>query len=989
MLCTLLLPFFLSASASASTFPSVRTPLQAPSGVQAPAPLPRGDREGFEDRSDFFPGAQHDPAITTPDAILGQPVGSRLARHEEIVLAFTTWAAESPRIVVGNHGQTYEGRELLHAIITSPANQARLAAIQADNARLADPRQVRSGELEGLIHSTPAVAWLGYSIHGDETSGADAALAVAYHLVACTDADVTGLLEDVVIVLAPEMNPDGRARIVSLVEQNSGQRVNLDYASMARGRWPFGRGNHYLFDMNRDWMAGVAPETRGRWSLLRQWTPQLFVDAHEMSGLDTFLMYPQAPPRHPALPKRLLYWQGIFADAHGEAFDRMGWGYYTREWADAWYPGYSDAWGSLNGAIGMLYEQGRNAGQPIQREGGEVVPYREAVHGQVVASLSNLATLRANREALRRDAFEHRLTQMQPAEGKDRVILFEATRLGSRLEPMLQALLDQGMEVARLGQDQVAKDVVSSLGEASPERSFPAGTYAVRLAQPQGALVRSYLEFDPRIDAETLADERGRLERGEASRLYDVTAWDLSRQFDVAAYWGTLALGDDAKPWLGMEPTRGSVLDRRGRTDPPYGYVVDGADDRSLAFAGRAMELGLVVHLADEPFAPDLGVEPREVFPRGSLLLRRHENPGGEAALGGAPATADWNQLVAQAASETGVQVHAVRGGRAADLERADLGGGHFVLLARPKIALLSGPPLSQTDFGDAWQYLDEVLRLPVSLLAAESLPGTDLRRYNVLVVPSGDVGTLLHSEWPALQAWVRSGGTLIAIDAAAQALADGELGLGDVRLRRDVLEDLEPYGEAARRQREAGTQELDLAQVWGDVPATAPTAAGEALDQEATEPEVEEASDDDAASEHPLAHLDSDLQRADRLARRFMPVGAILRAEVDDRSWLTIGTNGELPVPYAGSAVLLSSGEVPVRLAARDRLRLGGLVWPEARVRLENGAWLAREGLGYGQVIFFAQDPTYRGSWRGTARLLGNAVVLGPGMGAHQPSGW
>ena len=101
-----------------------------------------------------------------------------------------------------------------------------------------------------------------------------------------------------------------------------------------------------------------------------------------------------AAPRHPALPGRLFHWQGIFADDHGAAFDERGWGYYTREWADAWYPGYSDAWGSLTGAIGMLYEQGRNQGMPLMRESGEVVPYREAVHGQLVASLANLETLR-------------------------------------------------------------------------------------------------------------------------------------------------------------------------------------------------------------------------------------------------------------------------------------------------------------------------------------------------------------------------------------------------------------------------------------------------------------------------------------------------------------------------------------------------------------------------------------------------------------------
>ncbi len=968
---------------------SASTVFQEPGDFQA---LPRGDRDGHGYFTPFFEKAEYRSDITAPAKLLGQPLGSRMARPDEIVRAFETWARESSLLEVHQHGQTYEGRPLIHAIVSSPGNMARLSEIQTANSLLNDPRKLGGSAAEDLLESTPAVAWMGYSIHGDETSGADASLALAYHLIASTDQQVKQLLEEVVIVIDPQMNPDGRARIVSMVEQNSGYRVSLDHASAARGSWPYGRGNHFLFDMNRDWITGVAPETRARWSVLRQWTPQLFVDAHEMSGLDTFLMYPQAAPFHPALPERLAHWQRTFAAAHGKAFDKLGWGYYTREWADAWYPGYSDAWGSLNGAIGMLYEQGSNRGQPLMRESGEVVPYREAVHGQVLASWSNLLTLQENRVAIRKDAFAHRQAQLKPERGENAVVVFVPERVGRRLTNLLETLLAQGIEVYQNSDGFTGQACESDMGINEASHDFPKGCYVVPLAQPQGALVRAMLEFDPRIDDKTAADERARLERGEGSRLYDVTAWDLARQNDVQAWSCTMdaPLGEVCTSRnLHAKQSPASALQTHTAKDPrwvkgqpPYAYAISGDDDRSLAFAARAMEQGLVVHVSDEAFSPDFGMGATTELPRGSLLLRRHENPSSAlvARDSAALASVGFDELVAQISARTGAAALPLIGGRAASQDTADLGGGHFSMLARPRIALLTGSPLSQQDFGHAWQYLDEVLGVPVSLIAADELGRTDLRRYNVLIIQPGSLHGILRDSKQGLQTWVRSGGTLIASGSAASALANKDLGLSRVVRRSSVLEDLEIYEEAARRDRTAGAAPFDSANLWGD-----------ATQEEEEQPaeDAEEESKDKSAADEPLAHLDKDAKRADGLARRFMPVGVILRAHSDRHSWLTFGTRPEMPVPFGGRTVLLSTGDVPVRISGKDDLRLGGLVWPEAQIRLADSAWLARHRLGYGQVILFAHSPVFRGSWNGTARLLGNAAILGPGLGASQPSKW
>ena len=470
---------------------------------------------------------------------------------------------------------------------------------------------------------------MGYGIHGDETSASEAAVPFAYHLAASTDAAVVNALEQTIVVLDPCLNPDGRERIRSMVMQSAGYRANLDNGAMQRGRWPGGRGNHYLFDMNRDWMAGETPETRARWTVLLRYPPQLFVDAHEMSGLDTFLFYPQAAPRNQNLPERLTYWQSRMAREAGDAFDGYGWGYYTREWADALYPGYSDAWGSLTGAIGMLYEQGRTIGAPLKRESGEIVAYRESVHGQIVASYANFLTFAENRKGILRDYAQHRIKASDPgAAGGNRAFVFVPTGDPMRDARFLRTLLEQGIEVSRADAEFDARNVVTVMGDTQDSATFPAGAYIVPAAQGQGALVRTYLELDPKLDAEFLKEERESIERGRGSKVYDVSAWNLARQYGLVESAWVDAPNVATMPAEPASAPAGPVGDLSGA----YAWAVDGHDERALRFAARAMERGLQVHVADRDFESDVqgasGDPETRAFPRGSFLLRRHENAG-------------------------------------------------------------------------------------------------------------------------------------------------------------------------------------------------------------------------------------------------------------------------------------------------------------------------------------------------------------------------
>ncbi|MFT7678171.1 MAG: hypothetical protein ACI8QC_002157 [Planctomycetota bacterium] len=935
---------------------------QSDSGAQQPAQTPAqsfepirfGDLPEHVYAGQLLPGREYDASLPTPDALLGESWGSRIASHAEILGALSKWAELSPRASMQSYGRTHEGRELVVLVITSEANQARIGEIQGGLAQLYNPVGLSEDEGAGLVAELPACAWMGYSIHGDETSGSDAAPLLAYHLMACRDVEVQALLDDVVIVMDPCLNPDGRERIRSMTHWMSGYRTNLDVSSMQRGRWPYGRGNHYLFDMNRDWMAGICPETRGRWGVLQDWHPQLFVDAHEMGALDTFLFYPQEKPHNTHLWEGLIDWQGRFADAAGAAFDNHGWGYYTREWADAWYPGYSDSWGALNGAVGMLYEQAGIGGQPLLRASGVIETYAESVHGQFVASLSNLETLRATREELLGVYLKGQRASVDDSDGRALVLTGQNTDRIRRLVSTLQA---QGLTVLSAEEDFVGSQVLGSDGEVSDAHTFDADeSWIVYAAQPGRRMLEAYFDFDPRIDAETLEDERARLERGEGSRLYDVSAWDLARQTGVTAYWCD---PQEVSTVQAVLPSSAGRILGEG-PDANYAWVVDCSDDASLVFVARALELGLAVHVADRPFAVtrlDAGRLSQLELPRGSFLLRRHENPAGV------------RDLILRAAQASKVDVVATHTGRAAGAT-PDLGGQHFSLLRAPRVAMLSGPPCSTSDFGNLWHHLDVDLGIAVTLLEANSLGRYDLRSYDVLIMPPGGMGSVLSASGDAIDTWVRGGGTLIACGSAAGAVA-AEHKLTSVRRRRDVLEELDGFDFAAAQQRTAGSGSIDLEALWGTGEPAAP---------------AEDDEQEDATEEQAEGHPDA--ARQDAYLRRFMPSGAILRSETDPKHWLTAGSTGDLPVLFGGRSALVYDGRAPVRFAEAERLRMAGLVWPEARQRLAGSVWATREGRGHGQVILLATNPVFRGSTRATARIFSNAVLLGAGLGADRVLG-
>jgi len=948
----------------------------------------------------FFPGARHDDSIPTADSILGFPVGERPARYAQIGACFKAWAKASRRTKLFEHGTTYGGRALFHMVISSEPNIQRLDQIKGDMAKLADARNTSTADSDRLAGNLPAIIWLGYTIHGDETSGSDAALALAWHLCASTDTDVKKTLDELIIIIDPIMNPDGRDRYLTNLAEDRTAQPNVDDQSVLHSRpWPMGRTNHYLFDLNRDWLFAIHPETRGRLAAMTAWHPQVVVDAHEMGSQDTYLFSPPREPINANIGPMFHRWGKEFGRDQALALDRFGWRYYHGEWNEELYPGFTTTWAALRGAVGILYEQASIATDAVRRPEGTLLSYRESVHHQLVSSLANIETLRANRATILRDyAAQRREAIADGGPFAARTFAVVPGKNRSRLAKFMELMALHNIEVCAAKQAFKASGK-DWLGRAISDREFPKGTLLIHARQPEARTACAILEMETRVSDAYLSFERSEILRTGSSKLYDITGWNAMMLFGLEGYELTGGLPTSAERIDALPGRTNSATAPTTRPAEPVAWAIDGADDLAVVAAARLMERGVRVRATDK----DAELDGRP-FARGSIVVTRIDNQ---------MFAGDLARTVNETLAEMGESAaEVVSGYGPGDLP--DMGGRHFILLDAPRIAVLSRPPFATYGFGEIWHTIDRVLGIRASYIDAAEFSSTDLRRYNVIVLPANG-GDALKERWEALRTWVRGGGTLIAIGSSAGAVASKASRIADARTLPDVLTSLEDFSMAVVREWVSQLGKPDSAQVWSYSPPAAidyPWAAKKGGDK---------LSDEEA-------------KRRDSWRQLFMPQGAILAGRVDERHWLTAGCEEVLPVLYDGDTVLMAAGGVqaPIRFgvfvpslkqatppaattkpaAAADdkdkdrkedkdrppahwapmppdhdmRLRMSGLLWPEAADRLASTAYVTRERVGAGQVILFASSPTFRAATRGTMRVFNNALICGPGMGTSQP---
>ncbi|NOX38399.1 MAG: hypothetical protein GXO78_12775 [Calditrichaeota bacterium] len=890
-------------------------------------------------------------SVPTPKDVLGIEVGSRPLRHAEVLHYFRTLAEASPSVKFFETGTTYEGRQLFVVAIATPERLQQLDDIRQRLEKLWDPRKLSSrAEYTAILENTPAIAWMMYGIHGDELSSTDAAVRLADFLARGEDPVARKILEELVVFIDPMENPDGRERYLAQIQQWTGKVLSGDMDSMPhRGMWTRGRGNHYLFDLNRDWFALVHPETRARVKAILHWHPQLVVDAHEMGAYSSYFFPPPRNPIHPYVHPIIRKWWQRLAKDQARAFDERGWSYQTEELFDEWYPGYGSSWPYFSGAVAILYEQARTDGSFVQRPDGTILTFREAVDHHFTSSVANLHTAANHRKELLADFHRVRQAALKATyAGKDRVFLLPPGNHPERVQHLVNILREQKVEVERAVQSFHVKNLRDYWGRQWSRKEMPAGTYIIRLQQPQGILAQALLQFDVPFPVDFLKEEREAILREGGTRIYDINAWSLPLLFGVEAYVATTV------PRIRTENVSAVAEDDISPVEMgSYGYVLDARSDAAMRALALMLEKEFVARATTKAFEMN-----GKTFPAGGVVFRRSENPD------------SLDPVVEKIARQTGAQFYPAFSSHTP--VGPDLGGEQFKLLAKPRVALLTGPGVTLTAFGSLWYLLDQELQIPHALLNHIRLPDADLRKYNVLILPpaNGSHKTyfrMLDTEQrKRLKAWVEQGGTLIAIGNAAAFLADTAVGISKVELRRQALKKLNIYQQVWQQEQQLWDFQIDSLRFWK-----------EPLQAE-TPPKIKPPS---------KAELKV-LEQLDARWRKFRPRGTFLRVNLDPQHWLSFGVGDRIPVLFRNGYAYLAMDPVQTvgRFGDAGSLRISGLLWPEARSRWAGTAYLTRESLGKGQVILFADEPFFRAYLRGAGRLLINAIVLGPGMGAESP---
>jgi hypothetical protein len=699
-----------------------------PAFAQAPAPS-----------APLLAGPAYDEAIPTPERVLGYALGDRLSRSADVLRYFEALAAAAPdRMILGRYGQTWEGRPLPYAIIASPSNLRRISAIREASLALTDGRATTQGQAQAIIADQPAIVWLMYSVHGNEISPAEAAMATARHLLASRDPEVAEWLNNVVVILVPTQNPDGRDRFMSNYYEALGLEPDPDGVSVERDEpWPSGRPNHYLFDLNRDWFALTQPETRGHSALMLTWRPQVVVDAHEMGTDDPFFFPPEAEPLNPLLPEAQLRARHLFGQGNAAAFDREGVEYYTREIFDAFYPGYGDGWPSYLGAVGMTYEQGSARGLTARRSTGEILTYRTTVRNHFLASLATIRTASQNRAQLLTDFAAYYRTAV--AEGGSGSWLLARGDVDPGSADALAALLArQGVEVTR------ASAAFSACG-----RQYRPGDYIIRRGQPLGRLLQVLMDPSIVMREGFVEAQEARRRHGLYAEVYDITAWALPGSYGVDAVEcrSTPSVAAEA---VDAEGLRGSVT---GAADP-VAYVVP-SGSQAMGVMTRALRAGLRVRSPEAAFTL---VD--RTFPAGSMIISRPEDD---------PA---FDQTMADIAEAAGAEIIGVDSTWVT--EGPNFASDRSPIIPPVRIALAWDEPTDSSSAGAIRYILEQRYGYPVSIIRTENLGRADLSRYQVIILPDawGSYDAALAGP---LRAWVQRGGNLVGIGSGADLMMVGD----------------------------------------------------------------------------------------------------------------------------------------------------------------------------------------------------------------------
>jgi hypothetical protein len=681
----------------------------------------------------YLPPWDYDQDIPEPSRIIGHEIGEWHVTHDKLVHYMSTLAESSDRIILEEYARSFENRPLFHLIITSPENHSRLEQIRKEHLKLSDPEISASLDITEM----PLVIRMGYNVHGNESSAANASLVVAYYLAASVDKKVIDYLDQMIILLDPCLNPDGFNRHACWV--NSCKNIvpmTDDNSRGFREEWPGGRTNHYWFDLNRDWILVQQPETRGRVDVFQQWMPNVQTDHHEMGAGSSFYFQPGIPVRtNPMTPQRTTDLTKMISNYHRKALDSIGSLYFTEEVFDDFYYGKGSTYPDIHGSVGILFEQAGTRGFIRETENG-LLTFPFAIRNQVTVSLSTLeASFKMRKELLEHQRSSYREAIELAGQNIIKGYIFTEPDDPSRLNHFIDILLKHRIRVYHLN-----KEYNSGTTSFNTSSSF-----IIPLKQPQYRLIESFFRADKNFSD---------------SIFYDISAWTLPYAFNInyQTITSQKILDDIIGEKLSEIPEQSGILHGERSN---IGYLLPWNDYYSPKALYHLQSAGLITKVASEPFT--YPVEDAQIqFGYGTIFIPVY---------GQKPDAGEIFQLITGLTKEEGISFYSVE--TSYTLSGIDLGSPNFLNIEKPDVLLFTGDGVSSSEAGEIWHLLDTRFAIPVTLIEQEQIDHISLEDYNVLIMPGGSYYNIGNKGKDEIKTWLEKGGTLIAISRANNWLND------------------------------------------------------------------------------------------------------------------------------------------------------------------------------------------------------------------------
>jgi hypothetical protein len=807
--------------------------------------------------------------LQSPEDFLGYKVGTHFTPHFKLLEYFkSVAAAKSDMVKLEKYGTTNEGRDLMLAYIALPENLQKLDAIRLNNLRISGSAK---DKMAPVMDDAPVIVWLSYNVHGNEPASSEASMLTLFALVDPNNTQTKEWLKNTIVIIDPCINPDGRDRYANWYNSVVGTNYNVDPQSREHAEpWPGGRTNHYNFDLNRDWAWQTQKESQQRLRKYNEWLPEIHVDYHEQGYNQPYYFAPAAEPYHEVITPWQRDFQNMIGHNNAKYFDANGWLYFTRERFDLFYPSYGDTYPIYNGAIGMTFEQGGiRAGLGIITEDEDTLTLVDRAMHHFTTGMSTIETASKNAGKVLSE-YKKFFDDTRNATGLNYKTFVLTSKDANRLQAVADLLDVNNIQYGITN----AKSFHGYNYFTGKDENYVDEGYqlAVSTAQPKGRLAE--VLFEPKS---YLSD----------SATYDITAWSVPYTYGVKAY----AL----KEKLDIAPYKPIADYADVQSD--YGLLIPYNSFASALVLSDLIKQNVKVRYADKSFTYK-----SKNYPSGTLIVLKGNNIN------------NWAALTNATCKKYKVQADIVSSGFMDKGE--DFGSPDIRYIRQPKVALLTGEQVSASAAGEVWNFFDQTLHYPITLLNAENLNYYKLEKYNVIIMPDGDYDILGNkSVTDKLQAFVKSGGKIIAMENAVEELSENDWGFKS----KDDDENKKDTGYALLKK----------------------------------------------FSDKEKGYLSSSIP------------GAIYKVELDNTHPLAFGYDSiyfTLKQDSKLYAFMKDGWNVGI---IKQPYPVAGFVGNNLKPVLKDGTVIGVKEYGRGNIIFFADDIIFRQFWHNGKQMLVNAVFL------------